>query len=316
MQSDSDSLSKSQVWLLAARPKTLPAAAAPVVVGAALAWRAGQFRWDAALAALLAALLLQIGANLANDVFDYHRGADTHQRLGPLRVTQAGLLTPGQVLAGMWVVFGLAAVLGVYLTWLAGWPVMAIGLASILAAIAYTGGPFPFGYYGLGDLFVFIFFGLVAVCGSFYVHTRSLNWAAFWSALPMGFLITAILVVNNLRDLHNDRAAGKRTLAVRLGEQRTRWQYLACLAGAYLTPLGMAAANPSGLPFVGVGAAGSSLWLLLSWLSLPMGISLVRFVWTTSGKPLNQALAGTGRLTLIYGVLFALGLIVPVLLGG
>jgi 1,4-dihydroxy-2-naphthoate octaprenyltransferase len=294
-------LSPLQVWLLAIRPKTLPAAAASAIVGAAVAFYDGLFQWGPALACLLVALLLQIGANLANDVFDYYRGADTHARLGPLRVTQAGLLKPGQVLLGMWIVFGLAAMLGVYLYLEAGWPVLLIGLTSIAAAIAYTGGPFPFGYYGLGDLMVFIFFGPVAVCGTYFVQAGQVSALAIWSSLPMGFLITAILVVNNLRDIATDRQVGKKTLAVRLGETGTRWEYLLCLLAAYLAPLLL-------------GALGSTFWILLAWLSLPLGVSQTRLVWTQAGRPLNQALAGTGRLTLVYALLFSLGLFMSTLL--
>jgi 1,4-dihydroxy-2-naphthoate octaprenyltransferase len=219
-------LSPLQVWMLAARPKTLPAAAAPVIVGSAAAFVDGAFQPLPALAALLAALLLQIGANLANDVFDFHKGADTQERLGPVRVTQSGMLSPEQVMGGMWVTFGLAALLGLYLAWVGGWPIILIGVASIAAAILYTGGPFPFGYYGLGDLFVFIFFGLVAVCGTYYIQVAALTPLAIWSSIPMGLLITAILVVNNLRDIDTDRQAGKRTLAVRLGTEGARWEYV------------------------------------------------------------------------------------------
>ena len=302
----STNLSPLQVWLLAIRPKTLPAAAASAIVGAAVAFHDDLFRWGPALACLLAALLLQIGANLANDVFDYFRGADTHARLGPLRVTQAGLLKPGQVILGMWVVFGLAAILGVYLFIQAGWPVLVIGVACIAAAIAYTGGPFPFGYYGLGDLVVFIFFGPVAVCGTYFVQAGQVSPLAVWASLPMGFLITAILVVNNLRDIDTDRSVGKKTLAVHLGEAGTRWEYLVCLATAYLIPLLFALPFFSSLsPLNGY----SSPWILLYWLSLPMAASQTRFVWTQAGRPLNQALAGTGRLTLIYALLFSIGLI-------
>jgi 1,4-dihydroxy-2-naphthoate octaprenyltransferase len=202
----------------------------------------------------------------------------------------------------MWVVFGAAALLGVYLFLAAGWPVVVIGLASIAAAIAYSGGPFPFGYYGLGDLFVFIFFGVAAVCGTHYVQARAWSALAFWSSLPMGFLITAILVVNNLRDIESDRRAGKRTLAVRLGKRGTRLEFLTCLAGAYLVP-----------PLLWLGGALPP-WILLSWLSLPLAISLARFVWREEGRPLNRALADTGRLTLFYALGYSLGVILPTLI--
>ncbi len=295
-------LNQWQIWYLAARPKTLPAAASPVIVGSALAFADGTFQLGAALATLLAALLLQIGANLANDVFDFHKGADARQRLGPLRVTQAGLLQPRQVLIGMWVVFGLAVLLGFYLVWLAGWPIVVVGLASIAAALAYTGGPYPFGYHGLGEVFVFIFFGLVAVCGTYFIHAQQLNGAVFTASLSMGFLITAVLVVNNLRDIHSDRIAGKITLAVRLGERNTRLEYLLCLVGAYLVSLGMWLAGLS------------SVWVMLSWLSLPLAWQVLRFVWQQTGRPLNEALAGTGRLTLAYALLFSLGMVLQSLL--
>lgn len=284
--------------MLAIRPRTLPAAAAGVVMGSALAWRDGFFRLDAALACLLTALLLQIGSNLANDVFDFERGTDTPERLGPVRVTQAGLLTPSQVKYGMGVVFGLAALFGLYLAWLGGWLVIIIGLAAMLSAIAYTGGPFPLGYYGLGDLFVFIFFGLASVAGTYYVQTGSVSPAAWWMTIPPGLIVTAILVVNNLRDLENDRKAGKRTLAVILGERTTKIEYLFCMIAAYLVlPL---AASMGVIPWSA----------LLAWLSLPLALRATRLVFTQRGRPLNAALAGTGQTALLFSVLFWLGLLI------
>jgi 1,4-dihydroxy-2-naphthoate octaprenyltransferase len=282
--------------ILAIRPRTLPAAASGVITASALAWRDGFFQFDAALACLLTALLLQIGSNLANDVFDFERGTDTPQRLGPTRVTQAGLLTPSQVKAGMMVVFTLAAFFGLYLAWLGGWPIIVIGIAAILSALAYTGGPFPLGYYGLGDLFVFIFFGLAAVAGTYYVQAGFVSAAAWWMTLPPGLLITAILVVNNLRDLENDRKAGKRTLAVILGEQRTKIQYLIFIVGAYaVLPI---AASVGVIPWTS----------LLAWLSLPLAIRPTQVVLTQKGRPLNAALAGTGQAALLFSILFWLSL--------
>lgn len=286
-----------KIWLLAIRPKTLPAAAAPVIVGCAVALMENRFLFLPAFAALLGALLLQIGANLANDVFDFHRGADDEARIGPTRVTQAGLLTSTQVFRGMWVVFGSAICIGIYLFIIAGWPILIIGIFSILAALAYTGGPFPLGYYGLGDLAVFIFFGPVAVCGTYYVQAGAVSSAAVWASIPMGFLTVAILVVNNLRDIETDLLVGKRTLAVRLGARGTRWEYVLCLFSAYLIPLIMG--------LVGV----SSFWALLSWLSVPVAIRLMRTIFMEEGRTLNKALTGTGRLELFYGILFGLGLI-------
>jgi 1,4-dihydroxy-2-naphthoate polyprenyltransferase len=279
-------------WKLAIRPRTLPAAASGVVMGSALAWYDGYFQPAAALVCLLTALLLQIGSNLANDVFDFERGIDTAERAGPVRVTQAGLLTPSQVKMGMLVVFGLAALCGLYLAWLGGWPIILLGIAAIISAVAYTGGPFPLGYYGLGDLFVFIFFGLASVAGTFYIQAGFVSTAAWWMAIPPGLIITAILVVNNLRDLENDRKAGKHTLAVILGEQGTKAEYLVCMAAAYLV-----------IPL----AAGRGIvpWLsLMTWASLPIAIRTTRVVFTQQGRPLNAALAGTGQVALFFSILF------------
>jgi len=302
MREDTGGSSYFIVWMYAIRPKTLPAAAAPVIVGTALAYRDGAFQFGPAIAALCAALLLQIGANLANDVFDYHKGADTKERLGPVRVTQAGLLTPEQVLKGMWVSFGIAALCGVYLTFVAGWIIVLIGVLSIAAAAAYTGGPYPLGYYGLGDLFVFVFFGLVAVCGTYYVQVGGINSSVLWASIPMGLLITAILVVNNLRDIDTDEGAGKKTLAVRLGVTGTRLEYSFCIFGAYVVPLCMW--------IVGMELA----WISLVLLSSPLALSLVRKIWHERGRDLNPALARTGQLALLYSFLFSAGVILPYLM--
>jgi len=285
-----------QAWGLAIRPRTLPAAAAGVVMGSAVAWRDGFFRLDAALACLFAALLLQIGSNLANDVFDFERGTDTPERLGPTRVTQAGMLTPLQVKVGMGVVFVLAALLGLYLAWLGGLPIVLIGIAAIISAIAYTGGPFPLGYHGLGDIFVFIFFGLAAVAGTYYVQAGSVSAAAWWMSISPGLIITAILVVNNLRDIDNDRKGGKHTLAVRIGERATKTQYLICMVVAYLI-----------LPVV--AWLGIISWFsLLAWGSLPLAFRATRTVFTQKGRPLNAALAGTGQAAFVFSVLFWVGI--------
>ncbi|GAB4549551.1 MAG: 1,4-dihydroxy-2-naphthoate polyprenyltransferase [Anaerolineales bacterium] len=282
-------------WGLAIRPRTLPAAAAGVAMGAALAWRDGAFRLDATLACLFAALLLQIGSNLANDVFDFERGADTHERLGPTRVTQAGLLAPAQVKRGMWLVFALSAALGAYLIWLGGLPILIVGVAAILSAIAYTGGPFPLGYYGLGDIFVFLFFGLASVAGTYYVQAGQVTAAAWWMSVPPGLIITAILVVNNLRDIENDRKAGKRTLAVMFGERAAKWEYLICLLVAYLI-----------LPLAAL--RGLTSWFsLLAWLSLPLAWRAARGALTQKGRPLNAVLALTGQTALAFSLLFFIG---------
>lgn len=290
-------LPRWRVWLLAARIPTLSAAVTPVLVGSAAAWSYGSFRPAVMAAALISSILIQVGANLANDLFDFKKGADTEKRLGPVRVTQAGLLTPQQVERGMWITFGLAVVAGLYLIAVGGWPILAVGLISIAAGILYTGGPWPLAYHGLGDAFVFVFFGIVAVCGTYYVHTGTLDPLAFVASLPVGMIVTAILVANNLRDIETDRAAGKRTLAVRLGARATKAQYILLLTLAYLITLWM------GL----VGWSSSLFWL--PWLTLPLAIRLIRIVLTKTGRELIPALKGTGALHLLFGLLFAASLL-------
>jgi 1,4-dihydroxy-2-naphthoate polyprenyltransferase len=284
-----------QIWMMASRPRTLPAAAAPVIVGSAAAFSTGHFDLLPALAALFGALLLQIGANFANDVFDFQKGADTSARLGPVRVTAAGLLAPKQVKAGMFVVFGLAALCGLYLAIHAGWPVVVIGLLSILTAIAYTGGPYPLAYHGLGEVAVFLFFGLAAVCGTYYVQAVQLDAIAIWAALPMGLLAVAILIVNNLRDIETDRASGKMTLATRFGAQWARREYMVVVGAAYLIPL-----------LIWLSGA-ASVYILAAWLSLPALLPLVRDIQVKSGRSLNKVLGQTGQLELIYGLCLSIG---------
>lgn len=284
-------------WLLAVRPKTLPAAISPVLVGCAVAWAEGGFDLVAALAAFAVALLLQIGANLANDVADFRRGADTQDRLGPLRVTQGGLITPRQMVMATAGVLIAAAVPGLYLVWRGG-PVLAVlGLLAIAAAVTYTAGPKPFGYLGLGELFVFVFFGPVAVAGTAFVMTHDLTRLALLASIPMGCLVTAILVVNNLRDIDTDRVAGKRTLAVRIGSGATRWEYAALISVAYVVPVVM-------------WASGSSQpGPLLAWTTVPLAILLVRRVGEGNGRALNPLLGGTARLCLWFAATFGAGII-------
>ena len=289
-------MSKRLAWWLAIRPATLAASAAPVAVGTGVAWAAGKFAPGPALAALLGAFLLQVGANFANDVFDFERGADTAERKGPQRATASGLVTPAQMKRAMWAVFAAAGAIGVYLAFVAGWPVIALGVASIAAAYLYTGGPRPYGYIGLGDLSVFVFFGLAAVIGTYYVQALELSWRAFLAAIPIGLLATAVLVVNNLRDIETDAKAGKNTLAVRLGDRATRVYYLLLLAVSYLVPLGM------------WWQEGGAPWVLLPWLSLPLAFPLAQRMRTQSGLALNGCLVGTARLEVVFGLLFALGL--------
>ena len=295
MSQSTENLSSFKIWLLAMRPKTLPAAMGPVIVGTAMAVGDQAFAFLPALAALLVSLLLQIGSNLANDVFDFKKGKDTEERTGPLRVTQAGLLTPGQVMSGMGVVFALALALGLYLAWVGGWVILALGIAAIISAIAYTGGPYPLGYHGLGEVFVFIFFGPVAVCGTYYVQAGYVSAAAWWASLPVGFLITAILVVNNFRDLPQDKKTGKRTIAVRLGPNGTKGEYFLLLAASFAVPLIM---------WLQGIASG---WGLCAWLSLPFVLPLIQDIRTKQGKPLNATLAGTARLSLFFSILLSAG---------
>jgi 1,4-dihydroxy-2-naphthoate octaprenyltransferase len=291
-------LASWQAWLLAIRPRTLPAAVGPVLVGTALAVRDNAFTPLPAIAALVGALLIQIGANLSNDYLDYVKGVDVAERTGPRRVAQSGLIALPRLRLGIAVTFALAAMVGLYLVFIGGWPVLIIGLASVLSALAYTGGPWPVGYHGLGDLFVFLFFGLAAVCGTYYVQALSISPVAIAAALPVGALTVAILVINNLRDIETDRKTGKRTLAVILGAGATRLEYVLLLALAYGTPL---------LFWL---AGWSSPWVLLPWVSLPLAVHLVRSVYQIPGGPaLNKLLAGTANLDLLYCILFAAGLV-------
>jgi 1,4-dihydroxy-2-naphthoate polyprenyltransferase len=283
---------------MAARPRTLPAAIAPVLVGTSLAIRVGRFHALAFVAALLGAMLIQIGTNLSNDYSDARRGADADDRLGPVRVTAGGLVPPRQVLVATYVTFALAVLVGVYLIAVAGWILLAVGAASILAGVLYTGGPRPYGYEGLGEVFVFLFFGIVAVTGSYFVQRRDLPWEAFVLAIPVGLLIAAILVVNNVRDVESDRRAGKLTLAVRMGRRATRALFVAMLLGAFASGLVCWIAGPL------------SAWLLLTLLAAPLAIVLARSVLThTDGPSLNVALARSGILALLYCLLLSAGVL-------
>jgi 1,4-dihydroxy-2-naphthoate polyprenyltransferase len=285
-------------WLLAARPKTLPAAIAPVLVGTALAAREGVFDPLVFIATLAAAVLLQIGANFSNDVFDFLKGADK-ARVGPARVTQSGLLTPEQMLRGTGVVFVLAALIGVYLVYVGGLPIALIGVFSILAALAYTAGPFPLAYNGLGDVFAFVFFGLVAVTGAYFLQTLQFTTLAFVCAVPTALLVTNIIVVNNLRDIDTDREANKRTLAVRIGDKPTRIEYVTFVSLAFLVPLLLRIAGVIG-----------GFWWLLPWLSAPIATSLVQDLLRTPRSPaLNPILGRTAQFNLIFSALFAASLL-------
>ncbi|MCJ7627613.1 MAG: 1,4-dihydroxy-2-naphthoate polyprenyltransferase, partial [Longimicrobiales bacterium] len=284
-----------QAWVMASRPRTLTAAAAPVVLGTGLAIGRNGLRLGPALAALLGALLIQVGTNLANDYYDHLRGGDTEDRVGPVRVTQAGIIPPKTVRNGAFLILALAFLLGLYLAWVGGLPVVLIGLASLLCAVAYTGGPFPLAYHGLGDLFVFVFFGLVAVGGTFWVQALAFRPEVLLAGAGMGAMATAILVVNNLRDIKSDTRAGKRTLAVRIGPSGTKVEF------ALLLVLGFS------VPFLGVAWYGWTPWTLLTLFAALLLVGPLRIVMTYSadGDPraLIPALGKTAQAVGLYGLL-------------
>ena len=290
-------ISRTRAWILAARPKTLSAAAAPVFVGTGLAGAHGTYRAAPAAAALLGALLIQIGTNLANDYYDFLRGGDTEDRVGPLRVTQAGLIPPKQVWWGMVITLFMAFLVGVYLVSVGGWPIVWIGLASLLCAVAYTGGPYPLAYHGLGDPFVFVFFGLVAVGGTYWVQALALPADALVAGVGIGSLNTAILVANNVRDLDTDAAAGKRTLAVRLGRLGSRIEYVLLMGVGFTVPvLGVALYGWPGPALVALGAGIAAI--------TPVTLVMTK----DDARELVPALPGTARVVALYGVLLGVGL--------
>jgi 1,4-dihydroxy-2-naphthoate polyprenyltransferase len=287
-----------RLWLVAARPRTLPAAVAPVLVGTALASSEGVFRPLAFVAALVGSVFIQIGTNLSNDYSDARRGADTDDRLGPVRVTSGGLMPPRRVLVGTWIAFGVAVAAGAYLVAVAGWELVLVGAVSILAGVLYTGGPRPYGYEGLGELFVFLFFGVVAVAGSYFVQTERLEWEAFALSVPVGLLAAAILIVNNVRDIDTDRRAGKRTLAVKLGRPAVRRLFVAVLAVAFLSPVAIWLAG------------GLSAWILISLAAAPLAVPLARTVLTRADGPsLNAVLGRAGALLALFSLLLAAGVL-------
>jgi 1,4-dihydroxy-2-naphthoate polyprenyltransferase len=289
-----------RIWLMAARPRTLPAAIAPVLVGTAAAvyWAGELPRAGAFFAALVGSIFIQIGTNLANDYSDAKRGADTADRLGPVRVTSAGLVTPRRVLHATWIAFAVAIACGIYLATVAGIVILVIGVFSIAAGVLYTGGPRPYGYAGLGEVFVFLFFGLVAVNGSYYVQVEALDALPLGLSIAVGFLATAILVVNNVRDIETDRRAGKMTLAVRMGRHNAVVLYRCLVLGAFVVlPIALIAGEASALPMIG-------------WLALPLAIAPMRAMTNrTDGPALNAALAGTGTLLAAFSLLVSAGLL-------
>jgi len=286
--------SKLAIWVQAMRLRTLPAAVVPVAVGTACAGAVSHVAWPAAIAALGGALAIQIGTNFANDVFDAEKGADGPDRIGPTRAVAAGLIAPAAMKRAMVLSFAIAAAFGLYLVSIAGWPIVAIGIASILSGIAYTGGP-ALGYRGLGDVFVLAFFGFVAVCGTVYVQLFEVPWLAVAASIPVGALATAILVVNNLRDRHTDVRVGKRTLAVRFGRGAALAEYALLMIAAYVVPLVLAV---TGRP-----------WAALALASAPLAVVRMRALATAvTGPEFNRCLAATAQLLMLHGALFATGL--------
>jgi 1,4-dihydroxy-2-naphthoate polyprenyltransferase len=290
-----------RIWLMAARVRTLPAAIAPVLVGTAAAvyWAGELPRIGAFVAALVGSIFIQIGTNLANDYSDARRGADTADRLGPVRVTSAGLVTPQRVLNATWIAFAVAVACGIYLAAVAGIVILLVGAVSIAAGVLYTGGPRPYGYAGLGEVFVFLFFGLVAVNGSYYVQVEELDALPLGLSIAVGFLSTAILVVNNVRDIETDRRAGKMTLAVRMGRRNAVGLFRGLVLGAYLV-----------LP-ISLVAGEASAWPLIAFASLPLAVGPMRTMSNrTDGPALNAALAATGLLLAVFSLLVSVGLLV------
>jgi 1,4-dihydroxy-2-naphthoate octaprenyltransferase len=290
-------VTKRAAWLAAARPRTLLAALAPIAVGTAVAAAEGGARPGIAAFALVTALALQIAANFANDLFDFEKGADTEERRGPPRALQSGWLDAREMRRGIALALALATLSGLALVAAGGWPIAVAGALSLAAALAYTGGPWPLGYHGLGDACVFLFFGVVGVVGSHYVQAGALSLLAFAASLPVGLLVTAILVVNNLRDIASDARAGKLTLAVRMGERATRAYYAALLAVAFAVPVALAASRR-------ISPAA-----LLPLVTLPLALRLTREVARAAdGASWNAALSGTARLAALFALLFAAGI--------
>ena len=285
-----------QSWFLAARPRTLPAAVMPVMVGSALAFRDNYFDPVIALVALACALLLQIGSNFANDLFDHLSGADTRERKGPVRAVASGLITPLQMKIGIVIVFGIAFILGLYLVVIGGLPILIIGIASITMAILYTGGQYPLGYYGWGDVMVFLFFGFIGTMGTYYVQALQLSLTAFLVSIPVGALITNILIVNNYRDVETDERAGKRTTAVIFGRKFARWEFTVLLFSAY------------GIPLLVWVFFELSAWILLPFISFPLALRVLAMMNTLHGRELNLALEQCAKLVAFYGILFAIGI--------
>lgn len=297
MKDDLITYSKFQSWMLASRPKTLLAAVVPVMVGTALAVNLGKFNLVVSIVALICSLLIQTGTNFTNDLYDYIKGADTVSRKGPDRVLASGLITTKEMKAGIFITFLSAFILGLYLVYIGGFIILIIGILSIITGLAYTAGPYPLAYKGLGDIFVFMFFGLVGTMGTFYLHTNEISLPSFLSSIPVGSLITNILVVNNYRDIETDKIAGKNTLAVKLGKTFTQYQFIFLIVVSFLTPLAL---------FI---FFDFKIWIFLPYLTLPVAYNITRMLFTQDGVQLNKTLELTAKLSALYGFLFSTGLV-------
>ena len=290
-------ISKFQSWILASRPRTLPAAVVPVMVGSALAIYQGIFFPVYSIVALLCSVLIQIGTNFTNDLYDHLKGSDTKERKGPLRVLASGLISVNEMKWGIFLVFFTAFLLGMYLVYSVGIIIFWIGIFSIFAGLAYTAGPFPLAYNGLGDLFVFIFFGIVGTMGTYYLHIQQFNILSFLISLPVGALITNILIVNNYRDIEEDKSAGKNTLAVLLGREFSRFEYVFFILLSFF------------VPFLLHFKYNFSFWVFLPYITLPLAITLVKMLYVFSGTQLNKTLELTAKFSALYGFLLSVGII-------
>lgn len=297
IQSHTNTISKFDAWILASRPRTLLAAVVPVIVGSSIAVHDGKFNAIAAIIALFCSIFIQIGTNFANDLFDFIHGIDKHGRVGPQRAVASGLLTINEMKIGTAFIFGLSFILGLYLVYTGGWIVLLIGVISIAAGLAYTSGPMPLAYNGLGDVAAFLFFGLIGTVGTYFVQAHEFSWMSFWASIPVGSLITNILVVNNYRDREEDRSNGKNTLAVIFGEKFTRIQYAVFMIVSY------------SILFIVYFTFKKSLFVFLPFLSLPLSIKLIKMINTLRGRELNKTLELTAKLSAIYGLLFAAGIL-------
>jgi 1,4-dihydroxy-2-naphthoate octaprenyltransferase len=297
MIEEKNKISKFQSWILASRPRTLPAALVPVMVGSALAIYQGIFFPAYSIIALLCSILIQIGTNFTNDLYDHLKGSDTKERKGPLRVLASGLISVKEMQWGIFLVFFTAFLLGLYLVYSVGLVILWIGILSIIAGLAYTAGPFPLAYNGLGDLFVFIFFGIVGTVGTYYLHAQQFTTLAFLISLPVGALITNILIVNNYRDIEEDKTAGKNTLAVLLGREFSRYEYVFFILISFF------------IPFLLHFKYDFNIWIFLPYITLPIAITLVKMIYALTGTQLNKTLELSAKFSAIYGLLLSIGIV-------